>query len=30
VAEPGLRSAGLFRIDPNFDSIRNHPRFVWR
>jgi TolB-like protein/tRNA A-37 threonylcarbamoyl transferase component Bud32 len=30
VAEPGLRSAGLFRIDPNFDPIRNHPRFVWR
>ena len=30
VAEPGLRSAGLFRIDPNFDPIRDHPRFVWR
>ncbi len=30
VAEPGLRAAGLFRIDPNFDPIRNHPRFVWR
>jgi len=29
-SEPGLRSAGLFRIDPNFDPIRNHPRFVWR
>jgi tetratricopeptide (TPR) repeat protein len=30
VREPGLRSAGLFRIDPNFDPIREHPRFVWR
>jgi eukaryotic-like serine/threonine-protein kinase len=30
VSEPGLRAAGLFRIDPNFDPIRNHPRFVWR
>ncbi len=30
VAEPGLRSAGLFRIDPNFDPIREHARFVWR
>ena len=30
ISEPGLRSAGLFRIDPNFDPIRNHPRFVWR
>lgn len=30
VREPGLRSAGLLRIDPNFDPIRNHPRFVWR
>ena len=29
-AEPGLRSAGLFRIDPNFDPLRHHPRFVWR
>jgi len=28
--EPGLRSAGLLRIDPNFDPIRDHPRFVWR
>jgi serine/threonine-protein kinase len=30
VGEPGFRSAGLFRIDPNFDPIRDHPRFVWR
>ncbi|HEX2220779.1 MAG TPA: protein kinase [Gemmatimonadales bacterium] len=30
VREPGLRSAGLLRIDPNFDPIRDHPRFVWR
>jgi TolB-like protein/Tfp pilus assembly protein PilF len=30
VAEPGLRSAGLLRIDPSFDSIRDHPRFAWR
>jgi Flp pilus assembly protein TadD len=29
-SEPGLRAAGLFRIDPNFDPIRHHPRFVWR
>jgi serine/threonine-protein kinase len=29
-SEPGLRSAGLFRIDPNFDPIREHPRFIWR
>jgi Flp pilus assembly protein TadD len=30
VSDPGLRSAGLLRIDPNFDPIREHPRFVWR
>jgi len=29
-SEPGLRAAGLFRIDPSFDPIRHHPRFVWR
>jgi tetratricopeptide (TPR) repeat protein len=29
-SEPGLRAAGLFRIDPNFDPIRHHQRFVWR